>query len=402
MSFKNSLLFLVFLFTSWAYGQLTYDPGYFISNDGRRTECLIKNIEWKNSPTGFKYKITENSEIISTKISDYPEFGLNDGAVFKRFKVDIDRSPSFKVQSIGDMSQQRSPIFKNEELYLKLLFDGEVDLYFYEDNNLTRYFYSKGNDVPKQLIYKGFKTDNGVSENNEFRQQLLNELKCDEISTKDVSELGYKRKELINFFKKYSACVGSDFSVLDKVKKKDFFNLHIRPGIDFSNLTFVDNSLFNPVEANFPYMTSFRLGLQGEFLLNFNKNKWSVLLESAYQSYKNEETLTGEFSGVERLYSIKYSSIDFAVGIRHYMYLNENSRFFINANMVVGFNLNSEAVIRDRTDLELSNSSNLAFGIGYGYKNFTLEARLRRPRGIFKNEESNFSGYSIILGYSLF
>lgn len=395
-------LFCLFIYT-FGFSQVTFDSGYFINKDGKRTECLIKNIEWKNNPTSFRYKNTENSEITTVKINDVEEFGVKGGVVFKKYTVDLDRSLDFTIQSAGDVSRQRSPIFEKEELFLKLLIDGEAKLYYYENNNLTRFFYARGEDVPIQLVHKDFSIDNGISENNGFRQQLFIQLKCDKISINDIDELGYKRKELIALFEKYNKCIDPNFVVFDKVKKKDLFNLSVRLGISSSNLTFENNGFIAiPREIVFPNVTSFRFGVESEFILNFNRNKWSVIFEPYYQSYNAEFIFMGEFSGVERSYEVNYTSIDFTAGVRYYMFLNENSKLFLNANLVLGFNTNSLVTIEDRPNFEVVNSSNLAFSIGYAYKKFTLEGRLRRPRGILNNTESNFNGYSVILGYSLF
>ena len=59
-----------------SYSQVEFEQGYLINNDGKRLECLIKNVDWKNSPTKFQYKLNENSEPITASIDGVSEFGV--------------------------------------------------------------------------------------------------------------------------------------------------------------------------------------------------------------------------------------------------------------------------------------------------------------------------------------
>jgi hypothetical protein len=40
------------------YSQISFENGYFVNEANKRIECLIKNIDWKDNPTDFKYKET--------------------------------------------------------------------------------------------------------------------------------------------------------------------------------------------------------------------------------------------------------------------------------------------------------------------------------------------------------
>ena len=50
-----SLLFLSFI----GFTQIRFEKGYFITNYGKRIDCFIKDIDWKNNPTKFDYKLNE-------------------------------------------------------------------------------------------------------------------------------------------------------------------------------------------------------------------------------------------------------------------------------------------------------------------------------------------------------
>ena len=51
---KTNLVALIFLLIAkCSFGQIRYENGYYIDNNNRRTECLIKNVDWGNNPKGF-------------------------------------------------------------------------------------------------------------------------------------------------------------------------------------------------------------------------------------------------------------------------------------------------------------------------------------------------------------
>jgi hypothetical protein len=54
---KNLLLTALLFLFSFSYAQITFEKGYFINNSGDRTECFIKNIDWRDNPTKFEYKM---------------------------------------------------------------------------------------------------------------------------------------------------------------------------------------------------------------------------------------------------------------------------------------------------------------------------------------------------------
>ncbi|SEA23719.1 outer membrane beta-barrel protein [Psychroflexus halocasei] len=405
---KQLLSLLLFIIGLNSYAQITFEEGYFINNSGQKITCLIKNVDWKNTPTQIEYKLQENDEAQLKSIETLNEFGINGISKYIKAKVEIDRSS----KNINRLSQNRNPIFSEENLFLKVLVEGQANLYEYNDGNLLRYFYSLKDSEIKQLIYKKYKTVNGdVSENNRYRQQLWSDLSCDGFDQQKLEYINYSKRDLVKQFTKFNDCVESDYINFNAKDKRDFFHLTIKPRLNISSLTF-GNSLSDIDPIEFDDETGFGIGIDLEFVLPFNKNKWAITLEPAYQSFKSESSSpTDNIVGGERVAIVDYSSIEIPIGLRHYFYINKKSAIYLNAAYVMDFSMSSsvEFTRKDGSNLntiEVKKGNNIAFGAGYQYnKKFSLEFRYQTNRDILDSYEywsSDYSSMSFILGYQLF
>ncbi len=74
------------------YSQISFEKGYYIDNSKQKTECLIKNIDWKNNPTTIEFKLSENGETFPADIKTIEEFGIYNVSKYIRNIVKIDNS----------------------------------------------------------------------------------------------------------------------------------------------------------------------------------------------------------------------------------------------------------------------------------------------------------------------
>jgi hypothetical protein len=403
---KNQLLILVltFLFANVSFSQITYENGYLINDENQKKECLIKNMDWKDNPSEFKYRLVEDAEEVNAEIRDVSEFGIYNVCKFKRALVNIDRS----TEDVNKMGYERNPVFKEEMLFLKVLVEGNASLYIYKDGVLSRFFYSVNDSEIKQLVYKQYRIEgNLVAENNYFRQQLLNDLKSLGISQKDVERIGYNKKELEQLFVRLNNANGIMPVRLEKEQRKDVFDLCIRPGIDFSSLL-VKDPVTQARDVDFGSQVNFRLGIEAEFILPFNKGKWALIAEPFYQYYKAEKTVEDR----QLNYSLDYQTVESAFGLRHYFFLSDNSKFFLNAAcLMVLYDDNSKLeVTKTNTSMlntyELHAPASLAMGVGYKYRDrYSVEMKYEMKNNIINDNfylSSDYSTFSIVFGYSLF
>ncbi len=394
---KHLLLILISILSLNIYSQIYFEQGYYINNSGQKINCQIKNIDWKNNPVEFEYKLSANSESKTATIKSVKEFGIDNISKYIRSSVYIDRSS----ENINELNYDRKPTFKEETLFLKVLIEGKANLYKYEDGNLTRYFYNKENFSIEQLVYKSYKTENNkIGKNYKFKNQLWNDLKCSTLKIDMAKSLEYKKNDLINYFVKYNECNNVAYKNYEEKQHRDLFNLNLRPGFNISTLS-IQNSISNSRDTDFGSELAFRFGIEAEFIMPFNKNKWALIIEPTYQYFKSETEISTQ--NVE----VDYKSIELPLGIRHYLFLNENSKFFVNGSFVFDLiNNNSIINFESGTNLEIKTRTNLAFGLGYKYNDrYSLELRYQTSREVLSDFlfwSSDYQTFSVIFGYSIF
>ena len=137
---KKKLFFLLTIILSLnSYSQVSFEKGYYIDNNDQKISCLIKNLDWKNNPTKFEFKLSENSETQKADIKSIKEFAITNATKFIRSTVKIDRSSG----NVNNLNADKNPVFSEEQLFLKVLVEGKANLYEYTDSDLKRYFYNK-------------------------------------------------------------------------------------------------------------------------------------------------------------------------------------------------------------------------------------------------------------------
>ena len=406
---KKWLFFLLTIITNHCYSQISFEKGYYIDNSGQKNDCLIKNMDWKNNPTEFQYKLFENDTTHTANIENINEFGIDRLFKYVRCIVDIDIS----TDNINDLTNNRNPVFEKKNLFLKLLVEGKANLYSYEDGSFNKFFFNKeGSDI-EQLIYKRYKTtDWEIEENNQYKQQLRTNLNCTIFKMNKLENLKYRKSNLIQLFAEYNKYNDSDFINYnyEEKKKKDVFYVTIRPQFNNSSLTITQN-ISNLRQIDFGNKFNFGLGIDTEIILPFNKNKWTITIEPTYQYFKSKiKTDTNIVSGGILISEVSYQSIDIPLGIRYYLFFCNNSKFFINVSYVINFNFKSFIEFKE-TDNSIFNSltckdiPNYAFGIGYKFGNkYSFEIRYHTKRNIlgdYLHWSSKYHTLSLVLGYSI-
>ena len=146
-----------------------------------------------------------------------------------------------------------------------------------------------------------------------------------------------------------------------------------------------------------------------KYIFPFNKNKWALITATNYQHYKNTQELEAQIGQelVTQTASVSYQSVELSFGLRYYMFLNSNSKIFLNAIGVSDFNLDSGIDYeRSRSDYEIKTkmNANTAFGLGYNFKKFSAELRIYSSRDLLWHHisaQGDYNNLSFIIGYNI-
>jgi hypothetical protein len=400
MKTVTALLLLIF-FTSVSFGQIKYEKGYFINNDNKRIECLIKNREWKTNPTEFDYKIGKSGKAEIGNITSVKEFGIDNYYKFVGADVKIDRSFNPKTS----ITTEKDPIWKQEKLFLKVLVEGKANLYVFEGENIVKYFYSmNGGNTIDQLVYKEYKVDMNLVKNTTFRQQIWKDLQFKDTFKDEVQNMPYTAEALGKYFTAYDSSFGNTVTQIKPIERKSYLNLKLTPGVNFSSGSMsIPVGVGKPLKpVTFKSNQTFRLGLDAEWVFAYNKYKWALVFEPTYQSFKSgPDPKDG---------TIDYSSIEFPLGVRYYYHLNDQTRLYLNGFYIPGFGMNFNSTVKYIPDtnvqksFDVKSSGNIAVGGGVDYKKFSMEARYYTNRTLSDEPylDPVYNRFSIILGYRLF
>ena len=391
----NSLirLVLILFLPLSCFSQVQFVKGYFIDNSNARVECFIEDRGWKNAPSGFTYKLDENGAAKKAKVSDVREFGIESRSRYIASNVNIDRTGD----NIDNTTAERRPVWTKEHLFLAVLIEGKISLLSYVDGNFQRFFYQT-NDTIKQLVNKKFTMQSGgFGVNDAFRQQLRAEVLCGEITDDELKRVDYTMKELVTFFTDYNKCSGSavtDYTQVASNKKKSLIRFRFTPGMNVTSLNVVESYSYKGADIDFGQKSGFRMGAEIEWVLPYNKNKWAIVFEPSFHSFK---------STVSEGMSAKISMFEIPVGLRRYFFLGDKSRIFINALLVLPMSGESAITIYN-VSYEVTTPPSVAIGGGFSLGRFSGEVRFYRNEDILKDRlyfEATYSRLTFILGYRI-
>lgn len=398
---KKKILLLLLLVSIKFYSQIAFEEGYYIDESDKKIECLIKNMDWDYNPTEFRYKLSENTEEKKATIEKIKEFGVYSASKYIRGIVHIEKSSN----SVDNLDYDRGLFFEKETLFLKVLVDGKSDLFSYKNEDLVSFFYRKENSNIEQLIFKSYLMFNKpVGKNFKYKEQLWSNLKYLGITQKKIIGIAYREKDLVDFFVEYNESWNQEFVSFGDHQKKDLFNLTFRPRLNISSLSTSTSTsgIIKNKEINTEKESYFGFGIEAEIIFPAANNKWALIFEPTFQFFKSEQELVDDNRA-----KVNYKSVDLPIGVRYYLYSNNNSKLFMNASYIMSIAIKSKITYDNGGDFPISSNANSGFGLGYKYKDkLSIELRYHTDRNVLDKYGSWTSSYkvplSVIFGYSIF
>ncbi len=328
---KHFFILLIIVSPCLVFSQIYFEKGYFIDTVNNRTDCLIKNMDWKNNPTQFDYKLTEQSEIKTQNLSNIQIFAIENTSKYVKATVMMDTSSNV----LNNLSHQSNAENKVFTVFLKVLEEGPATLLSYEDSNLKRFFARFNEGAIEPLVYKKYLTNKDIIlESAPFRYYLSTILTCDKIGFRDFETLAYAEKDITRLFGAYNECREPNRVTKSTVKqRKSVFLFKVIAGINkqdlkisYSTIAIGRNGQIYSVGSNFSNSkVTQNIGIELESILPFNKNKWAVFIAPSYYSHKLDSSGKANIS--------IYRALEIPLDIRYYMFLNAKNKFFVNSGV---------------------------------------------------------------------
>jgi len=408
---KYTTLILLFLFTISSFSQIKFEKGYFIHNNGTKTECLIKNHKKSSFPSVLSYKFINYEDPIVLPIESVKEFEIYGNGKYERHQVEIDVSS----QNLQSLSEQRNPEWETKTLFLKVLINDKTSLFKFENPQIReKYFFKTDSSNLEQLIYKTYYTKkNQKGVNLTYLYQINKYFNCNGKIIDESSKIKYNETDLTNYFNNYNRCKQNliskniEYSSNKKNENKFKLNLKVLSGINFNSLEYKPD--INNEFPDYSLKAAPKIGLEIEIFLPVSHEKWSFFLESVYQKYKDKTS----FESATEIVDITY--LQTSLGFRYYFYLNEKSALFTNL-MFTFNNVLGDPVIWDDENrpsnpngdpylpnegLELTYNNTYAIGFGYSYKNkLNIEFRKYASTEFSAYLDSKLIQSSIVISYN--
>ncbi|MFD2561672.1 hypothetical protein [Aquimarina rubra] len=400
---KSLFCFVVGIFCMSAISaQSIYEAGYFIDNNGKKTECLIKKLSWRTNPTEFQWKKTISSSPKTEVIEDIKEFAVGEDYQYKRYILQFD----LNGDTVGKSTKSKDPDLTYKKIFLRTILKSKTTLFQYSKDDVHRFFYTNPETIyPELLVYKVFYTPDESKkpgkkvipqENNTYQQQLAEKIKC---GKQDPSKLTYTQGDLKRYFKKYNECKGNNIEYIIR-KKINQTRIGIVAAVDLTGFTHDSQA---GSAGNVSYDDAFvpRYGIFVETFIPFSKVDLSFFLESTYKAF----TMDGRDLAIANSeFELDYKSINVAVGPRFHIYLSSKFELFLEGGLTVDFNLGTESNVFEENEIE-NTTTEYFYGGGFGSGRFKIGFRQYTAKNISKSTalpNSELTTSSLYLSMNIF
>lgn len=401
----SKLYFLFVLCATSVWAQTNFEKGSYTDNTGKTVSGYIKNLDWKDNPTAIEFSTSaDGSDSVEKTIREIQGFEIDGKSKYIRELANIDKSP----QQVGELNYDRNPEVKLKTVFLKVLMDGQTKLFRHREGKHLSLFFINKDGLIELLVYKRFlNVEKNIVENNYYKQQLLNEFSCDKGPMPEVSSLRYNSATILNYMRKYNACMGMNKIEIYQEERGPRWGLTLIGGVNFNSYSIRDGASRS---FNFGNATTPTFGFELQYILPTNNDKWAIFIDARTMSFSADRQFTIPAglgtSFITQTLEFDYKAVEVAAGVRHYFYLGEKSRLFISANY--GAEVSSSSIIDNErsSDTEVSTPvGTYGIGLGYTYGNLRVEARHNGTKDHFSKGKSSgtssYSSFMLTLGYTL-
>ncbi|QNR23143.1 outer membrane beta-barrel protein [Croceimicrobium hydrocarbonivorans] len=403
--FSRLFICLLCLASFSALGQNQFKVGKIWALDGQVKSVQILDEDWKNNPRSLSIRKDSLSNVQELALEEIQGFQIGEELKYLKATVLVDHSSL--VTSKLDNSP--APKFQQETVLLQVLFEGEFNLYFYQNHTLNLLFFSQGNDSIIPLSYKLYSPfGREVRENNYFRQQL-NEAFSNWPEIEHKSKyLSYQRKAILQLFRDYHLQKGLSFKEYQRLKRPSPFSFSLTASSRYYQLHLNQYRAWYNTDLYFPTKLSYSFGLRTAWTLPFHNRSWEFIVEANYYKIDAQGTDVrnpGAFNERKVDFELSYEAIEFPIMIRRYWFLSPSQKIFANAGAKINYRLSGELsseIIHPALAVYTNHSLNANIGLGYEFRNLSLELRYNAFQDLLLGEvlwRTEFSTLDLVLAY---
>lgn len=411
---------IIFLFFSNYLDAQNYIKAVCKLNSGEILEGMIKN-DFQNEDAFLSFKV--NNEDTKISLVNINELIINDNEKYLSRLVEFhpNRIKSKVLITNSSFVDLKERISKH--VLLKVLLEGEANLFQSFVNGVSIYFYSKSeyNNFTYLEYFDYVNKDLIFSSNDLYKRQLLLNFNCNQYLNDKFQYIKYSQEDLVGVIDQYNKCFNG-YSKNLVTKRKKIFRYSFFGGLKLINARFDSETLGfktklsdNSSVPNFGFEFSHVIPNRKENFEIFSRIDFSSLKLDIFQLSKVPFGIT-EFE--EKIY-FDSSIFCFSIGSRY----NINSLNDLKkGNLGFDFSVNSSIPLNtnfiyskkgtngqdDRFDLSKTLNKvafNVCIGTSYTYmKKYTFEIRYNTNSNFVEKTivNANFSNLNIGFKYLIF
>lgn len=412
----NIILIVVFNVNN-LYSQPNFKTGYVIDNHKDTIRGFIDYRNWNITPEEIVFKSVSDSTVTIYTPGNVQGFNV-EGERYLSEIVTIDESP-FRD---NELSESAMPQNRTDSVFLQILIDGPLSLYYLKDRNARVHFFIGKNGICETLFRHSYFSYAGgakqIKTDEKYKGQLVVYFQdCPSIQKK-IYSVTYSKKDLINLFKEYYEYTQNKIlyqSGSEKIKSEfGFF-----AGLCQANLKFIGSDDFKSIiNAGYPSSSNITFGGFYNIILPRTKSRWSINNELMFESYKVKGFFMEYFQDLN-IYTESYSSIGCSyIALNNFLKYKHpvNKMFlFIEGGISNGIAISKTNYMKEvehiysatntHEYLALANPRKIEtgyiLGLGSNFRNFSCELRIEKSNGMstYMRLASPVLRYYLILGY---
>jgi hypothetical protein len=400
-----AVLLLCSVHTSYLGAQKLYLEGIITDNENQTRHGLIDYRDWNYNPEIIRFIPGANDTPLTFSPSTIKFFSVNNENYISAV-VTVERTPAGMDELLIDGRRKLA----EDNVFLKVLLEGETDLYYLNERQSGRHFYIRkndGSDIIELAQYNAVADIEGRKKlvtRDEYKDQLKNLMGDCPMLVPLVHLADYTAEDLTELVREYNKCMGQEPDYIAELPSVEY-QLRISAGISAFKLDFFGSGSRDLAAAGFPvtYKPAAAVGL--DIIFPVARKAFSVYNELGFQQWEvHDDVLWYENEN-------EYDEIEISLGghnirllsVFMYTYPARKIKPYVYAGLVNVFNTitrNNKITVAhfyttetESTGVALPDyrryTQSLAAGLGLKYKNAGIDLRYERGNDITRSMNLN-------------